>query len=279
MQDKLTEAEQVAIKSGLQLVPSQKHFSRLSMSSKRGRKKKSSFDADFDSMDKLEREALLESAQLSSINPSHLLRAIHVPDGDRVKAGKALIRKSMGVASLPAFLPADKCARVREHIGRTVKGDTIDSVDHCPEFQVSLSREQLSSLLEPHVVAALWALPTVFLEEQASAAALAEAVSRLTERELEERGWKGRVGIFGRKYEDGGRTHLGFHIDTNRVTINISLSPQSSHLGGNLLFLSGQALQLVRRDEGELSIHRGDVAHAVTKMQEGVRYSVILFFH
>eukprot|EP00960_Hanusia_phi_P051236 760669-Hanusia_phi.AAC.1 len=193
MQDKLTAAEQAVIMTGLQLVPSKKRQSSMATSGKKKKKKKDPFAADFASMSKLERDALLEATNPAAVDASVLIRAINVPEADRAKADMALRSRRMGMTSLPAFLPADKCARVREWVGKTVRGESVDSVDDCPEYQVSLTADQLSSLLGPRLLAALWALPAVFLEEGGeSAAGLAHAISAMTERELKEKRWKGR---------------------------------------------------------------------------------------
>ncbi len=39
------------------------------------------------------------------------------------------------------------------------------------------------------------------------------------------------------------------------------------------------AVHAARRGEGEAMVHAGKVPHAVTRMAEGNRYTLILFFH
>ena len=69
-----------------------------------------------------------------------------------------------------------------------------------------------------------------------------------------------------------------FHFDSATITVNIALTSDSDISGGRLLGLFGGAVQVITREEGEASIHSASLLHGVTRVCEGVRYSLIMFF-
>jgi len=44
------------------------------------------------------------------------------------------------------------------------------------------------------------------------------------------------------------------------------------------LGLFANAVQLVEREEGEVTVHAKGLLHGVTRMRSGVRYSLIIFY-
>lgn len=90
-----------------------------------------------------------------------------------------------------------------------------------------------------------------------------------------------RVGIFLRVYERSpqGRPWMPFHSDGNAYTVNIALNNDDEFQGGRLLALADNALQLISRQQGDATCHAGSLYHAVSAMNSGRRYSMILFFH
>jgi len=59
----------------------------------------------------------------------------------------------------------------------------------------------------------------------------------------------------------------------------VCLSPRGAHSGGDLLLAVGGKLRSHVRGEGDATLHVGDVAHAVTEVTSGYRYSLLLFYN
>jgi hypothetical protein len=87
------------------------------------------------------------------------------------------------------------------------------------------------------------------------------------------------VEISVRRYTPKLRPWIPFHNDRAAVTVNVALAPDQAHAGGHLVVVySGKAHRLLR-EEGEATVHPPELLHAVSRMEEGVRYSLILFFN
>lgn len=83
---------------------------------------------------------------------------------------------------------------------------------------------------------------------------------------------------FVRRYSRETRPWIGFHADRAAYTVNMALSSDARHEGGRLVGLVGGRLEVIERSEGEATVHASDLLHAVTCMDAGVRYSLIVFF-
>ena len=138
-----------------------------------------------------------------------------------------------------------------------------DTVDDLPEYQVNLSVEGLTELLDRDTVAALLKMPEAL-----------DAPSDLAIGDLYE-----RVDIFLRMYSPQTRPYISFHSDTCTYTVNIALNDDSGFDGGKLLAVNGSALKAPPRPPGTAILHAGNLVHGVTKIERGTRYSLILFFH
>ena len=68
------------------------------------------------------------------------------------------------------------------------------------------------------------------------------------------------------------------HPDSAAITVNVALSDDAEHTGGRLVGLYDGRIQTLERAEGEAVVHTSALIHGVTRMSEGVRYSLILFF-
>ena len=90
---------------------------------------------------------------------------------------------------------------------------------------------------------------------------------------------KEHVDIFLRRYTRETRPYIGFHCDKAAVTVNCACSDDDAHTGGRLVCVVDGMLQTIQRQEGAATVHPSSVLHAVTAMQSGTRYSLILFFH
>mmetsp|Transcript_48580 Transcript_48580/g.96873 ORF Transcript_48580/g.96873 Transcript_48580/m.96873 type:complete len:119 (+) Transcript_48580:1242-1598(+) len=84
--------------------------------------------------------------------------------------------------------------------------------------------------------------------------------------------------IFVRRYTRDTRPYIGFHCDSAAVTANVACSDDENHSGGRLVCVVDGKVQTITRREGEATVHPSSVLHAVTAMQSGIRYSLIVFF-
>jgi len=89
-------------------------------------------------------------------------------------------------------------------------------------------------------------------------------------------------GMFARRYSPDTHSReqplTSFHFDSAALTVNVSLTADSSFQGGRLLGVYGGAVQEIPRGEGEATVHSSSLMHGVTMMRRGVRYSLIMFF-
>jgi len=88
-----------------------------------------------------------------------------------------------------------------------------------------------------------------------------------------------RLEVFVRRYSRETRPWIQFHCDHARFTVNVALADDALHDGGRLLVAVGADLQRLERAEGEATCHSSSTLHAVSATTEGVRYSLICFFH
>ena len=84
--------------------------------------------------------------------------------------------------------------------------------------------------------------------------------------------------MFVRRYSISTRPWIPFHPDRYEVTCNVALSDDANHSGGRLLgVFEGQVQQIPRR-EGTATVHSSKLLHAVSRMDNGIRYSLIIFW-
>ena len=75
------------------------------------------------------------------------------------------------------------------------------------------------------------------------------------------------------------RPRLPFHCDGCDASISVNLVDGSEYDGGDLVMLSDNALMTAPRQAGSAAAHSADVAHAVTDLTRGVRWSLVVFAH
>ena len=69
------------------------------------------------------------------------------------------------------------------------------------------------------------------------------------------------------------------HTDIARRTVNVALSDVETHSGGGqLLGLFDGKLRVIERRKGDATAHPSELLHGVSRMREGKRYSLIVFF-
>jgi len=195
--------------------------------------------------------------QDESVDPVALLSRLDMSSSEREEALVAL-ESSDGITTVPQALTPEECAKLRNFVRKQIKDDGIDDVDGCPDWQVNMSEKKFEKVVGRSGVDKLWKIPQ-HLNENAMHFS--------------------RVGVFVRMYQTGMRPWMPFHRDDNAFTVNVALNDDHDYKGGRLLALHDNALQVLRRNEGDATCHKGSVFHAVSATTEGTRYSLILFFH
>jgi len=137
-----------------------------------------------------------------------------------------------------------------------------DTVDDLPEYQLNLNAEAIEGLLGRETAETLFRMP-----ERMGAPKVADPLDAYRE-----------VYMFLRIYAPDKRAFIPFHHDTSDYTVNVALSDDAAFSGGRLLVLQGDGLRAIERTEGRAVLHAGNVVHGVSRIAEGTRYSLILFF-
>lgn len=160
--------------------------------------------------------------------------------------------------------------------------------DGALEFQQDLSKEQLTLLVGEEGMARLWALaercyhemvrphaPVASVVPEGDGGSADASAAQL----LGECWW-----IYVRRYSPSTRPWFGFHNDRSLLTVNVALSDDEMHEGGRLVAIACPSqgvrpcVKRFQRATGDVTAHTGKLPHAVTRMTEGHRYSLILFF-
>jgi uncharacterized protein (TIGR02466 family) len=162
----------------------------------------------------------------------------------------------------PGTLDAAACAELRAHADAHMTSVVPDTVDDLPEYQVNLSLDGLSDLIGAERAATLLALP-----ESVGAPPVAAPS-----------GYE-RISIFLRVYSQDTRRYIPFHADLCDYTVNIALNDDTELEGGRLLALDGATLRSLEREAGTAIVHAGNLVHGVTRIERGIRHSLILFLH
>jgi len=226
----------------------------------------------------LMRRLLVNNADPATINLHDVLEAIEVI-GTR---GEHASRHCRGVHDAPGLLSSAACRSLRDAVD-AASFDTLDSVDGQLEFQLSLETAKLRSLVGDaewdkllSVAASSHAkLVAPDVRQQASklpgfeALGFASPCSDFSPRPYD---------IFVRKYSASTRPWLKFHYDRATLTMNVALSDDGAHTGGDLLAIANGQIRRYTRAEGTAIVHSSSLMHAVTRMRAGSRYSLIIFF-
>jgi hypothetical protein len=209
------------------------------------------------------RRVFAENADPQSITPdrlSSMLPLLGIPVGTELSRRSDVLRR-------PNALDARACAALRAAVDAR-RGTERDTVDGAPDHQLNLSTAELSDLVGAEAVSRLVSLGAEF--DDARATAVGGRVARAA-RQLPV------VEIFARRYAADERRWFPLHQDRATLTVNVSLSDASSHLGGQLLGVFADGLGTLARAEGEATVHASTLVHGVTRLTHGARYSLILF--
>ena len=195
------------------------------------------------------------------------------------------LENELNVLSRSRVIDAPGCAALREAVDASARYGTMsygsDGVDRLPEHQLDLSRLDLEALVGKRILAELWKLPRRLLAQHHSGLPADEddeddVVGGPSWSDPEP---KYEVFIFARRYSRETRPWIGFHYDSCAVTVNVALSDDDDHQGGRLLALLRGGMHVLSRQAGDATVHPSSVLHAVSAMEQGVRYSLILFFY
>lgn len=165
------------------------------------------------------------------------------------------------VETVPVLSP-EHCMQLCQFSDDHMTSIVPDSVDDTPEYQVNISPEILTDLIGAEATQKLLALP-----------------QHLTTSETPDTALYDHVNIFIRMYSKETRPFIAFHSDTCSYTANIALNANEDFKGGNLLVMKDGRLQIAERAVGAAVLHAGNVVHGVSQMEQGTRYTLILFFH
>ena len=216
----------------------------------------------------LVRQLLLGELAPEAVEVDGLLRAL---GRDKESCAQRATQKDFDVMRREGVLSADSCQRLRDAVDAQ-RCVAADSVDGLPEHQLKVDCDSLRALLGADEYARLMALPIEYVHME-NALLGGEPVDDETAARF------GRLEeAFVRRYSAGTRPWNAFHQDRARLTVNVAVSADADHGGGRLLGVYGSKVQCIERAEGEATVHSSDLFHAVTRMQSGVRYSLILFF-
>ena len=165
---------------------------------------------------------------------------------------------------------------------------TIPSSPRPPRAPCQVPAELLESLIGKEEASALLSLPHRYLYETAGSDVRGDVGGTAPGGAAGTGTGGGRTprmalaGSFARRYvadRSGQEQPLtSFHFDSAAVTVNVALTDDNAFSGGKLLGVFGGAVQAITRAEGEASVHSSSLLHGVSRMREGVRYSLILFF-
>lgn len=235
-------------------------------------------------------------SQVDALPP--VVRALLVDNADPAEASAEQVLDALGkltpatrkAASLgdvlhrSHILSATSCATLRAAVDaeRSLQADTVDSG---PEHQLNLERESLERLLGKQEALRLWRLPLAYRrwrrgvdDNEADASEQILAIEEMvTEAEAEAEAATLQE-AFIRRYSPETRPLLKFHADAYELTVNVALSADAAHGGGNLIGLFKGVVRALDRGEGDATVHSSSLLHAVSRMTTGVRYSLILFF-
>ena len=193
---------------------------------------------------------------------------------ERTRALEASEATTLQCINASNILSKDECATLRDFVctkmTTTVEDDdaSVDDVDGCPDFQVNLSETMLRALVGQDAVDRIYSLPKLLQLDNDNADNANDPQQRFE-----------RVGMFMRMYQPHTRPWMQFHVDANRYTVNVALNSDAEFEGGRLMGVFDRRVQRIVRKEGDATCHAGSVAHAVSSMISGTRYSLILFFH
>ena len=236
-------------------------------------------------------DTVLEALGYSSASEAHdypelrSLRLLRMAQGLPPEAPKRSlpVTTSRDLMRVTGLLGGDACAALRHAVdNKTVNSARDDYVDHLLArpfaSQLDLDRSSLEALIGSDAVSALYALPDAFWQARYEDDEDGEAAGEDDEDGEDDEEDEPEVEISVRGYTPEVRPWIPFHADRAYATVNIALSNDDEHSGGHLLAIFDDAVQAIKRREGEATVHGPPLLHAVSRVAVGARYSLIMFF-
>lgn len=228
-------------------------------------------------MSKESRQVLLDNVDPSSVGAMDLLLSSLKGKAQLDEALVGFHRQTGGIQTVPCLDEAE-CKALRDFVdemsmrwhGPNARANVhwttrIDSVDKCPDYQINLYPSDLARIVGWKGYTKIFNLPFKIDDPN-------------FESNLEPEDTHLKLGIFLRKYTTDTRPFIPFHVDSNAWTGNIAINADTEYEGGNLIVASSGELKVVERKQGDATIHDNKIAHGVSSMISGTRYSLILFF-
>jgi hypothetical protein len=193
----------------------------------------------------------------TSVDAFKLLEVLDMSTSER-EVARNVLRRNDGIVTTP-ILTKEECQKLRNFVRREIRNDGIDQVDGYPDWQVNISEKKLIKIIGQQAKDRLWKVPGMLDDDRATSF--------------------DKVGIFIRMYQKEERPWMPFHRDGNQWTVNVALNDSNKFKGGKLLALRNGRVEVLERNEGDATCHNDCIFHAVTSVLEGIRYTMILFFH
>ncbi len=192
------------------------------------------------------------------------LNLIRRHSSNRMNETTTVADDSKVLESIPV-LNISQCLAMRRFAEDRMTSVVPDTVDDLPEYQVNLSLPLLEELLGHDTAQQLWNLP-----ERLGSAAMQFEKCQNYDRQVE---------VFLRMYSPDMRPYISFHTDNCSITANVALNDDSEFVGGRLLAITDNELRIIPREIGAAFVHCSQLVHGVSRIESGVRYTLILFYH
>ena len=219
----------------------------------------------------LERRLLIDAEEPSRVPASQLVHELaqikRSLTFDRRVRGMLHSAEKAALLRARAVLPPEACATLRAAVDAhaSLRNGTTDGM---PEHTVHLERAELERLIGTLAVEQLWRLPGRY-REQAGGGGGGSSAPPPPPRAME---------IFLRRFSASTRPWIKMHADVADVTVNVALSNDDDYPGGRLLGVFAGKVRAVSRRAGDATVHPSSLLHGVSRMTEGARYTLILFF-
>ena len=200
------------------------------------------------------RSLLVDNAPTYSVDAAALAAALPFLPLDMPMGSAA------DVVSMTGLIDTKGCAALRGAVDAR-RDEVFDSVDGSADHQLNLSESELEELIGSEQLDAI----------------------RQAARDLDLRcGGSGArelplIEAFVRRYTPATRPWHPFHQDRAYATVNVALSDDCAHVGGRLVGLFADGAEAFERSAGGATVHLSRIVHGVTRMESGVRYSLICF--
>ena len=183
--------------------------------------------------------------------------------------------------SAPSLVPTDALFKGAV---TDASGDTAAAVGGTMDPGAELVVEGLDGVLGPDACAALMAR----LDEEHAVCggndvrvslSPSECTSLVGERQMEhlESVWgEGAYDTLRLRRVVGTGAGIAFHTDVSLRTMQVALNGPSEYSGGQVVFATRNGYVVAERRAGSASIHDGSIAHGVTPLRSGVRYSLFV---